>query len=79
MVLPEAIPGQYPYSMMGSKGRTELQISLSGAKNAEKAAGDVRFCVSLQKMGENAKNRFFDEKNSPQRFPASKIETLGIV
>ena len=48
---------------MSSKGRTELQISLSGAKNVEEVAGDVRFCVAPQKTGENTKKRFFDRTN----------------
>ena len=43
-----------PYSKMSSKGRTELQISLSRAKNVEDAAGDIRFCAFPQKTDENA-------------------------
>ena len=42
-----------------SKGRTELQISLYGAKNDEEAAGDVRFCVAPQKTGENTEKPIF--------------------
>ena len=38
---------------MSSKGRTELQISLSGAKNAEEVAGDVQKFVAPQKTGKN--------------------------
>ena len=38
---------------MSSKGRTELQISLSRAKNCEEVAGDVRFCVAPQKLHKN--------------------------
>ena len=50
---------------MSSKGRTELQISLSGAKNVKEAAGDARFCVAPQKTCENIKKPiFFPEKNS---------------
>ena len=53
---------------MSSKGRTELQISLSRAKNVEEAAGDVRFCVFPQKIGENVeKPMFFVKKN--RNFP----------
>ena len=33
-----------PYAKMSSKGRTELQISLSKAKHVEETAGDARFC-----------------------------------
>ena len=47
---------------MSSKGRTELQISLSRAKNVEEAAGDIRFCVFPQKTGENAENPIFSLK-----------------
>ena len=65
---------------MSSKGRTELRKSLSGAKNAEEAAGDVRFCVAPQKMDENLEkpifwSDFFREKKNP----ASKNQTSGIV
>ena len=38
---------------MSSKGRTELQIGLSRAKNCEEVAGDVRFCVAPQKLHRN--------------------------
>ena len=44
---------------MSSKGRTELQISLSRAKNVEEVAGDIRFCVFLQKTGENTETPIF--------------------
>ena len=44
---------------MSSKGRTELQISLSRAKNVEEAAGDIRFCVFPEKIGENAEKLIF--------------------
>ena len=44
---------------MGSKGRTELQISRSRAKNVEEAAGDIRFCMFPQKTGENAEKPDF--------------------
>ena len=49
---------------MSSKGRTELQISLSRAKNVEEAAGDLRFCVFPQKTGENAEKTIFSSKIS---------------
>ena len=49
---------------MSSKGRTELQISLSRAKNVEEAAGDIRFCVFPQKTGENTKKPIFSSKFS---------------
>ena len=42
-----------------NKGRTELQISLSGAKNVEEVAGDVRFGVAPLKTGENTKKTIF--------------------
>ena len=44
-------PRTVPYSKMSSKGCTELQISLSGAKNADESNGVVRFCVAPQKTG----------------------------
>ena len=47
---------------MSSKGRTELQISLSRAKNVEEAAGDIRFCVFAEKTGESAEKQFFSTK-----------------
>ena len=47
---------------MSSKGRTELQISLSGAKNAEEVAGDVQKFVAPQKTGENTKKQIFFRK-----------------
>ena len=49
-----------PYPKMSPKGRTALQISPRGVKNAEEVAGDVRFCVAPQKMSENTKKQFFD-------------------
>ena len=54
---------------MSSKGHTELQISLSRAKNGEEAAGDIRFCVFPQKMSEKAEQiNFFDKifRNFPK-------------
>merc|ERR1739848_897794 len=48
---------------MGSKGRTELQISRSRAKNVEEAAGDIRFCVFPPKTLENAEKTKFFVKN----------------
>ena len=55
-------PSTVPYSKMSSKGHTELQISQSRAKKAEEAAGDIRFCVVPQKMGENAEKLMFLSK-----------------
>ena len=52
-------PRTVPYAKMSSKGRTELQISLSRAKNVEEAAGDIRFCVFPQKTSENAEKSIF--------------------
>ena len=46
-------PRTVPHPKMSSKGRTELQISLSGAKNAEEVAGDVQKFVAPQKTGKN--------------------------
>ena len=48
---------------MSSKGRTELKTSLSGAKNAEESAGDVRFCVAPPKTGEHTKKPKFCSEN----------------
>ena len=42
---------------MSSKGLTELQISVSRAKNVKEAAGDIRFCVFPQKTSENAEKQ----------------------
>ena len=47
---------------MGSKGRTELQISRSRAKNVEEAAGDIRFCVFPPKTGENTEKLICSSK-----------------
>ena len=69
-------PRTVPYPKMGSKGRTELQISRSRAKNVEEAAGDIRFCVFPPKTGENAEKPIFSSKifeifrkcpNAPER------------
>ena len=49
---------------MSSKGRTELKISLSRAKNVKEAAGDVHFCVFPQKTSKNAKKLVFSSKFS---------------
>ena len=59
MALAEAIPGWYR-----SKGRTELQISLSGAKNAEEVAGDAQKFVAAQKTGKNMEklHEIFEKK-----------------
>ena len=49
---------------MSSKGRTELKISLSGAKNAEEVAGDVQKFVAPQKTGKNIEklHKTFEKK-----------------
>ena len=52
-------PRTVPHAKMSSKGRTELQISLSGAKNVKEAAGDVRFSIFPPKLDENAQKLFF--------------------
>ena len=52
-------PRTVPYSKMSSKGRTELQISVSRAQNVEEAAGDIRFCVFPQKTDKNAETSIF--------------------
>ena len=49
---------------MSSKGRTKLKICLSRAKDVKEAAGDVRFGVSPQKTGKNAKKLIFSSKFS---------------
>ena len=49
---------------MSSRGRTELKICLSRAKNVNEAAGDVRFCVCPQKTSKNVKKRIFSYKIS---------------
>ena len=40
---------------MSSKGRTQLKINLSRAKNDKEAASDVRFCVFSQKKQQKCK------------------------
>ena len=57
-------PRTVPPAKMSSKGRTELKISLSRAKNVKEAAGDVRFCVCPQKTSKNVKKRIFSHKIS---------------
>ena len=52
-------PRTVPYPKMSSKGRSELQINLSGAKNAKEASGDVHFCVTPQITGENNQKLIF--------------------
>ena len=55
--------------MRSSKGRTELQINVSRAKICEEVAGDVRFCVALQKTGKNIeKLHEIFEKQKKTRF-----------
>ena len=44
---------------MSSKGRIELQIDVSGAKNGKEPAGDVRFCVAPQKPIKNSEKLIF--------------------
>ena len=77
-------PRTVPHAKMSSEGRTELQISLSGAKNVKEAAGDARFCVAPQKTCENIKKPIFFSKKNRKKFKKqicsiSKNETLGIV
>ena len=57
-------PRTVPHPKMSSKGRTELQISLSGAKNAEEVAGDVQKFVAPQKTGKNIEklHEIFEQK-----------------
>ena len=56
MALAEAIPGRYPIPRyaLSSEGHTKLRISLSGAKNVEEVAGDVRFRVAPQNLAKNS-------------------------
>ena len=61
-------PRTVPHAKMSSKGRTELQISLSRAKNAEEAADDIRFCVFPQQTGKNAETLIFSSKMLTHRF-----------
>ena len=44
------------YPKMSSKGRIELHIGGSGAKDHEEPAGDVRFYVAREKPHKNSKN-----------------------
>ena len=57
-------PRTVPHAKMSSKGRTELKISLSRAKNVKEAAGDVRFCIFPQKTSKNVKTLIFSSKIS---------------
>ena len=52
-------PRTVPHPKMSSKGRTELQISLSRAKNAEEVAGDISFRIAPQKTRESAEKPIF--------------------
>ena len=63
-------PRTVPHPKMSSKGRTKLQISLSGAKNAKESAGDVQKFVAPQKTGKNIEklHEIFEKKNSKQIF-----------
>ena len=47
---------------MSSKGRTQLQISLSRTKNVEEAAGDICFCVFPQKTNKHTEKSMFSSK-----------------
>ena len=53
-----------PHAKMSSKGRTELKITLSRAKNVKEAAGDVRFCGFPRKTSKNVKKLVFSTKFS---------------
>ena len=53
-------PRTVPHPKMSSKGRTELQLRLSGAKNAKEVTGNVLFSLAPQKVHENAKNTIFE-------------------
>ena len=62
MVLAEAIPRGYPIPRGALRVTpTELQIhdliNLSGTKNVEEAAGDIRFCVAPRNTGKNSEKR----------------------
>ena len=57
-------PRTVPHAKMSSKGRTELKISLSRAKNVKEAAGDVRFCIFPQKTSKNCKKLILSSKIS---------------
>ena len=58
---------------MRSKGRTELQISLSRAKNCEEVAGDVRFLRSSSKTSQKLQKKYLFDRffrmrpNAPER------------
>ena len=66
-----------PYPKMSSKGRTELQISLSGAKNVKEAAGDVRFGAAPPKSAENdEKPKKISEKNFEKKL--TKVLCFGM-
>ena len=68
-------PRTVPYPKMSSTGRTELQMSLSGAKNVKEAAGDVRFGAAPPKSVENdEKPKKKSEKNIEKNFRCRKIE-----
>ena len=54
-----------PYPKMSSKGRTELQINLSGAKNVKEAAGNVRFGAAPPKSVQNDEK---PKKKSEKKF-----------
>ena len=54
---------------MSSKGRTKLQISLSGAKNVKEAAGDARFGAAPPKSVENDENPQKKSPKNPKKLP----------
>ena len=54
-------PRTVPHAKMSSKGRTELKISLSRAKNVKEAAGDVRFCAFPKNQQKFQKTGFFNQ------------------
>ena len=60
--------------------RTDLRISLSGAKFDPEADFDVRFAVARQNPRQICKKRNFSSENFADKFfGASKNETSGIV
>ena len=61
-------------------GRTDLRISVSGAKFDAEADFEVRLPVAPQNPGQNHKKLIFRSENFAENFfSASKNEMLGIV
>ena len=62
---------------MSYKGHTELQINVSGEKNREEYAGDVRFCVAPKKAEIHAKKPICPHQKSATFFFGVEKRNVG--